>query len=168
MGAETKIEWCDHSFNPWTGCQAVSPACDHCYAEAQAKRAPRTFGGWGPHAERKRTSESYWRQPLLWNKRAAKGGIRPRVTATPAPRAKDVRIPRAIRGRLPKAALLHFEWAPALFPDRPLVQRNRLANAVRLRIGSLVITRRASWLPHSARALHPHLFAQQEATRDAG
>ncbi len=81
------------------------------------------------------------------------------MTATPAPRAKDVRIPRAIRGRLPKAAL---------FPDRPLVQRNRLANAVRLRIGSLVITRRASWLPHSARALHPHLFAQQEATRDAG
>lgn len=79
MGAETKIEWCDHSFNPWTGCQAVSPACDHCYAEAQAKRAPKTFGGWGPHAERKRTSESYWRQPLLWNKRAAKDGVRPRV-----------------------------------------------------------------------------------------
>lgn len=79
MGAETKIEWCDHSFNPWTGCQAVSPACDHCYAEAQAKRAPKTFGGWGPHAERRRTSESYWRQPLLWNKRAAKEGSRPRV-----------------------------------------------------------------------------------------
>lgn len=71
MGADTRIEWADHTFNPWTGCQAVSPACDHCYAEAQAKRAPATFGGWGPRAERKRTSESYWRQPLLWNKRAA-------------------------------------------------------------------------------------------------
>jgi protein gp37 len=79
MGADTKIEWADHTFNPWTGCQAVSPACDHCYAEAQAKRNTATFGGWGPHAKRKRTSESYWRQPLLWNKRAAKEGVRPRV-----------------------------------------------------------------------------------------
>lgn len=79
MGADTRIEWADHTFNPWTGCTKVSPACDHCYAEAQAKRAPKTFGGWGPHAERKRTSESYWRQPLLWNKRAAKEGSRPRV-----------------------------------------------------------------------------------------
>jgi protein gp37 len=79
MGADTGIEWADHTFNPWTGCQKVSPACDHCYAEATAKRAPSTFGGWGPGAERKRTSESYWRQPLLWNKRAAKDGMRPRV-----------------------------------------------------------------------------------------
>jgi protein gp37 len=79
MGTKTGIEWCDATFNPWTGCQKVSPACDHCYAETQAKRAPKTFGGWGPGAERKRTSESYWRQPLLWNKRAAKEGVRPRV-----------------------------------------------------------------------------------------
>ena len=79
MGENTRIEWADHTFNPWTGCQKVSPACDHCYAEATAKRAPSTFGGWGPGAERKRTSESYWRQPLLWNKRAAKAGTRPRV-----------------------------------------------------------------------------------------
>ncbi|MBR0653379.1 phage Gp37/Gp68 family protein [Roseomonas terrae] len=79
MGADTLIEWADHTFNPWTGCQAVSPACDHCYAEAQAKRSPKTFGGWGPHAERKRTSESYWRQPLKWNSEARKIGTRPRV-----------------------------------------------------------------------------------------
>jgi protein gp37 len=79
MGADTGIEWADHTFNPWTGCQNVSPACDHCYAETTAKRAPSTFGGWGPHAERKRTSESYWRQPLLWDKRAAKDGVRARV-----------------------------------------------------------------------------------------
>ena len=30
----SKIEWCDHTFNPWIGCQKVSPGCDHCYAEA--------------------------------------------------------------------------------------------------------------------------------------
>lgn len=79
MGADTKIEWADHTFNPWTGCQAVSPACDHCYAEAQAKRAPATFGGWGPHAERKRTSVGYWRKPLTWDRTARAAGRRDRV-----------------------------------------------------------------------------------------
>ncbi len=28
------ISWTDHSFAPWFGCAKVSPACDHCYAEA--------------------------------------------------------------------------------------------------------------------------------------
>ena len=27
------IEWTTHTFNPWIGCQHVSPGCDHCYAE---------------------------------------------------------------------------------------------------------------------------------------
>ena len=31
----SKIEWTDHTFNPWIGCQHVSPGCDHCYAEMQ-------------------------------------------------------------------------------------------------------------------------------------
>jgi len=34
MGENSKIEWTDHTFNPWIGCQHVSPGCDHCYAEA--------------------------------------------------------------------------------------------------------------------------------------
>jgi len=29
----TKIEWCDHTFNPWIGCVKVSPGCTNCYAE---------------------------------------------------------------------------------------------------------------------------------------
>ena len=33
MGKNSKIEWTDHTFNPWIGCQHVSPGCDHCYAE---------------------------------------------------------------------------------------------------------------------------------------
>ena len=33
MSANSKIEWTDHTFNPWIGCTKVSPACDHCYAE---------------------------------------------------------------------------------------------------------------------------------------
>jgi hypothetical protein len=35
MGQATGIEWCDHTYNPGMGCTKVSPACDHCYAEAQ-------------------------------------------------------------------------------------------------------------------------------------
>jgi protein gp37 len=78
MGATTGIEWCDHTFNPWTGCQAVSPACYHCYAEALEKR----FGHgdrWGPHGDRLRTSAANWQQPLKWNRAAAAAGIRARV-----------------------------------------------------------------------------------------
>jgi protein gp37 len=100
MGADTRIEWCDATFNPWTGCQKVSPACDHCYAETQAKRAPATFGGWGPGAERKRTSESYWRQPLLWNKRAAKDGTRPRVFCASMADVFDNAVPEDWRAAL--------------------------------------------------------------------
>lgn len=65
MGSNTKIEWADHTFNPWVGCSKVSPACDNCYAETWAKRAgtPELWDG-----ERRRTTVSYWKQPLKWNK----------------------------------------------------------------------------------------------------
>ncbi len=69
-------------------------------------------------------------------------------------------LPRDVRERLPKAPLLQFEWSPAFFPGRALMQRNRLANCVRWRVGSLVFTHRAPWLPHAARANHPHLFKE--------
>jgi protein gp37 len=36
MGQDSAIEWTDHTFNPWIGCQKVSPGCDHCYAERLA------------------------------------------------------------------------------------------------------------------------------------
>jgi protein gp37 len=66
MGENSKIEWTDHTFNPWIGCQKVSPGCDHCYAESLATR----YGWvtWGPHGERKRTSEANWRKPRQWAK----------------------------------------------------------------------------------------------------
>ena len=35
---DTLISWCDHSWNPITGCSKVSPGCDHCYAEVIAER----------------------------------------------------------------------------------------------------------------------------------
>jgi protein gp37 len=68
MGTNSKIEWTDHSFNPWLGCTKVSPGCDHCYAEGWSKRSG--LVKWGSHA-RRRTSEAYWRAPVTWNKKAS-------------------------------------------------------------------------------------------------
>ena len=79
MVENTKIEWTDHTFNPWTGCTRVSPGCDHCYAEAMSKRNPGTFGSWEPGAKRKRTSVAYWNQPHRWNRAAQARGKRMRV-----------------------------------------------------------------------------------------
>ncbi|MBR7929449.1 phage Gp37/Gp68 family protein [Burkholderia ambifaria] len=68
MSANTTIEWCDHTFNPWEGCQKVGPGCDHCYAEARnARFAGGTPVNWGPGAPRRRTSPANWRKPLAWN-----------------------------------------------------------------------------------------------------
>ncbi len=71
MSANTNIEWCDHTFNPWTGCMKVSPGCDGCYAEAWSKRAGAKVGKWGPGAPRVRTSATNWKLPLKWEAAAA-------------------------------------------------------------------------------------------------
>lgn len=73
----SKIEWTTHTFNPWWGCTKVSPACDHCYAEALAKR--RGHNVWGPGADIRILSETHWRQPLKWNRLALEAGERHRV-----------------------------------------------------------------------------------------
>lgn len=71
MAENSKIEWTDHTFNPWIGCTKVSPGCTNCYAAVDTfARRERAHGRelWGPHAERHRTAEAYWKQPLKWNK----------------------------------------------------------------------------------------------------
>ncbi|SPD47493.1 phage Gp37/Gp68 family protein [Cupriavidus neocaledonicus] len=68
MSENSKIEWTDHTFNPWEGCQKVGPGCDHCYAETRnARFAGGTAINWGPGAPRRRTSAANWRKPLAWN-----------------------------------------------------------------------------------------------------
>jgi protein gp37 len=67
MTANSKIEWTDHTFNPWIGCTKVSPACDHCYAERSTPaRAMKVM--WGAKEERHRTAPSTWKQPMAWNR----------------------------------------------------------------------------------------------------
>lgn len=70
MGANTKIQWATHTFNPWRGCVKVAAGCANCYAEAQSKRNPNTLGVWGPNGSRVVASESMWREPLKWNRAA--------------------------------------------------------------------------------------------------
>lgn len=77
MAENSRIEWCDHTFNPWIGCTRVSPACDNCYAAAMARR--RKWARFEPGAPRRRTKPSTWAQPLRWNRQAEAKGIRPRV-----------------------------------------------------------------------------------------
>lgn len=52
MGATTSIAWTDATVNFWWGCTKVSPACDHCYAEATDKRAG--GGHWGQGVPRRK------------------------------------------------------------------------------------------------------------------
>src|SRR5260370_2983779 len=38
MSTASKIEWTETTWNPVTGCDRISPGCDHCYALTLAKR----------------------------------------------------------------------------------------------------------------------------------
>lgn len=112
MAENSKIEWTDHTFNPWWGCQKVSPACDHCYAERDAKRFAPGKVLWGVGAERRifdvttKAGGKHWQAPLNWARTSpAKLGRRPRVFCASmgdwldldAPLAEFVRLLDTIR-----------------------------------------------------------------------
>jgi protein gp37 len=98
MGEYSKIEWTDHTFNPWTGCTKVSPGCDHCYAEAWAKRSGLVQWGNNP---RRRTTENNWKEPMKWNAEAGafkrKYGHRPRVFCASLADVFDNQVPASWR-----------------------------------------------------------------------
>jgi protein gp37 len=59
----SNISWTDHTWNPWVGCQHVSPECDHCYADfLVSKRMGKDF----TRPWRTKT----WREPFKWNAKA--------------------------------------------------------------------------------------------------
>ncbi len=74
MAENTKIQWCDHTFNGWIGCTKVAEGCHFCYAEElMANRYKRVQ--WGPNGTRNRTKT--WNDPIKWNRQAKeKGEIR--------------------------------------------------------------------------------------------
>ncbi len=71
------ISWTKSTFNPWMGCQRVSPACEHCYAESLVTGRMGYSGDrslWGPLGRRQVTSTANWRKPVQWERDAAKTG----------------------------------------------------------------------------------------------
>lgn len=79
MARHSDISWAPATWNGWIGCEKLSPACDHCYAEALARRYG--WAKWGKDEPRRRTSEEYWKQPLRWQVEASRTGQRLRVFA---------------------------------------------------------------------------------------
>ena len=59
----TKIEWCEETWNPVTGCTKVSEGCQNCYAERIHNRFNDTpFSQIQLHPKRLK-QPSYWRKP---------------------------------------------------------------------------------------------------------
>jgi len=83
MSEGSKIEWTEHTFNPWWGCAKVSPGCKNCYAEGMSNRhTKRLFGHesvWGIHNPRGFFNAKHWQKPYEWNRKAEKAGRRDRV-----------------------------------------------------------------------------------------
>lgn len=72
MGESTTIGWTKHTYNPWWGCERVSPGCNHCYAETFAKRTGNLV--WGKNADRRRFGDKHWQAPVKWNRQAEDAG----------------------------------------------------------------------------------------------
>jgi protein gp37 len=77
MGEQTAISWTDHTFNSWWGCWKIADECKHCYADSLANvYAP---GHWGRTAPRRFFGDKHWNEPLKWNRKALRDGVRRRV-----------------------------------------------------------------------------------------
>ena len=158
MSANTKIEWADHTFNPWEGCQKVGPGCDHCYAET---RNARFAGGqainWGPGAPRRRTSAKNWQLPVKWNADAAAKGIRYRVFCASLADVFDNAVPAEWR---------HHLWD--LIESTPnldwLILTKRIGNARPMM--SHMLDRASGWTPPDNFWLGATIVNQEEADRD--
>jgi protein gp37 len=81
MGESTSIAWTDATFNPWWGCERVSPGCAHCYADTFARRIGMSdlWQKRGQHGFRF-FGDKHWAEPEKWARTLpAKLGRRPRV-----------------------------------------------------------------------------------------
>lgn len=129
MGKTTEINWATATFNPWIGCTKVSEGCKHCYAERDFDKR-RHVVEWGPGKPRKRTTEAYWRQPLTWNRKAAKDEERPRVFCASLADWLDPEVP--IEWLVDLLDLVsqtkHLDWL--LLTKRPELWRHRMEDAL--------------------------------------
>jgi protein gp37 len=103
MGKVTAIAWTGHTFNPWWGCTKVSPGCDHCYAEGIDKSKGKALDKrthWGKGAPRLVLSDAYWKEPLRWDRDAAKAGVQRKVFCGSMCDVMDDEAPAGLRERL--------------------------------------------------------------------
>ncbi|KAA5604708.1 phage Gp37/Gp68 family protein [Roseospira marina] len=123
MGENSRIEWTDHTWNPWIGCTKVSPACDHCYAEGVGRRLSVP---WGHGQPRRRAAESTWRQPFAWDRKAKREGRRYRVFCASLADVFDAEVPDAWRDEMFAVMALtpHLDWI--VVTKRPKVARDYL------------------------------------------
>ncbi len=89
MAETTAIQWCNHTFNPWRGCQKVNAGCLNCYAEKD--RSVMIHGiKWGTESQggtRVRLSDAGWKKPLAWDRDALlTSGDGPMFGCIPRPR----------------------------------------------------------------------------------
>ena len=126
MGQHTKIQWTDHTFNPWIGCQKASTGCENCYAETYAMRFSPNH--WGPHQTRRPAAEITWTKPRHWNKTAERTGRRAKVLCASLADVFDSQGPSDLRNRLWQLVreTPHLDWQvltklpqnlPAMLPD---------------------------------------------------
>lgn len=125
MSENSKIEWTEHTFNPWWGCAKVSPACDNCYAERDAARFTPDKTFWGINAERREFGEKHWNEPKRWNAAAMKTGVRARVFCASMADVFDKNAPAGARERLWELIkdTPHLDW---------LLLTKRVGNAAKM------------------------------------
>lgn len=92
---DSKIEWCDNTFNPWIGCKNVSPGCDNCYAACN----PYHGHHWKDNT-RKDMADSNWDKPRKWNKKAQNSNTAPKVFCGSMCDVFDKKAPAGQRERL--------------------------------------------------------------------
>jgi len=151
MGANTAIEWCDATFNPWWGCTRVSPACDHCYAAAWAHRLG--MDELWDSTKRRTFGAEHWALPIRWNRSAERQGKRLRVFCASMADVFDKDAPSHERENLWDIIedTPHLDW---------LLLTKRIANAERmLPAGWLQDPRPNVWLGAT-------VVTQEEADRD--
>jgi protein gp37 len=64
----TKIEWCEKSWNPITGCSPISEGCQNCYAQRMANRLKGRYGYPEDEPFRVTFHPERLEEPLHWKK----------------------------------------------------------------------------------------------------
>lgn len=97
MAQNTKIGWCDATFNPWWGCVEAGAECDNCYARTYSERLKRAK--WGKDEPRTLASEKTWSLLAQWDRAAERAGKPARVfvasMADVMENRRDLDAPRA-------------------------------------------------------------------------